>query len=263
MLSVITIISLSGLTDGQSPGQNLVSVESKFNANAGTCTCTYMFSPPPCAYPSKYRANNQSSDQRSNDASPDMIRPINTSAQSTVGSSTTEPIDALRYTSRMTPWESIVAQTLFRLTKVHHRSHATEAWERFQRQIEQRDLTNRKLDEVTTVEHFNIDELAKLMPLLGKHRPSFSQLKTKQWKNRNWTVNLERAQPLPRPMHIYQRLETLAVVYNYAIFEPICSVFVFTWDANLLDICLEYWFTAWPTQSIPDYHCSDLSAHGK
>ena len=263
MLSVITIISLSGLTDGQSPGQNLISVESKFNANAGTCTCTYMFSPPPCAYPSNYRANNQSSDHRNNDALLDMIRPINTSTQSTVGSSTTEPIDALRYTSRMTPWESIVAQTLFRLTKVHHRSHATEAWERFQRQIKQRDLTNRKLDEVTTVEHFNIDELAKLMPLLGKHRPSFSQLKTEQWKNRNWTVNLERAQPLPRPMHIYQRLETLAVVYNYAIFEPICSVFVFTWDAKLLDICLEYWFTAWPTQSIPDYHCRDLSAHGK
>ena len=132
-----------------------------------------------------------------------MIRPINTPTQPTVGSSTTEPIDALRYTSRMTPWESIVAQTLFRLTKVHHRSHATEAWERFQRQIKQRDLTNLKLDEVTTVEHFNIDELAKLMPLLGKHRPSFSQLKTEQRKNRNWTVNLERAQPLPRPMHIY------------------------------------------------------------
>ena len=146
---------------------------------------------------------------------------------------------------------------------MHHRSHATEAWERFQRQIKQRDLTNRKLDEVKTVEHSNIDELAKLMPLLGKHRPSFSQLKTEQWKNLNWTVNLARAQPLPRPLHIFQRLETLAVVYNYAIFEPICSVFVYTWDAKYLDICLEYWFTVWPTQSIPDYHCSDLSAHGK
>ena len=103
MLSVITIISLSGLMDGQSPGQNLISVESKFNANAGTCTCTYMFSPFPCAYPSNYRANKQSADQTNNDALPDMIRPINMSTQPTVVSSTTEPMDALRYTSRMTP----------------------------------------------------------------------------------------------------------------------------------------------------------------
>jgi hypothetical protein len=225
-----------------------ITLHSNFNPLSQSCTCSFIFSPPPCLI--------------TYNSSPAMILPreelpfnksdglnFNTSLQ---------PADPFIFTNLFTPWEAITTQLLYRLTKVPQTREAKDAWDKLHVTIANRPLRKTNLKSFMPLEDFNVDLLTPLLPLLSKHQPSYNQLRSARWKNHSWQENGGRGK-LPNPLDIYKRLETVAHLYNYAIFEPICSSYIYSADTQLIALCIEYWFTNWPYQPIPDYHCSTLS----
>jgi len=172
-----------------------------------------------------------------------------------------ESLSEMTIAAKLSPWEAVIAQVLFRLTKGHHLREAKEAWRNLKATIKTRPTRNFQLNKLASVEHFNTDILEALMPHLNKHRPSFRKLDIFLENNRTLRHHGGPGEQYPSLLGIYERLETVAQVYNYALFEPVCSSSLHSADEKFLRLCIEYWFLSTPFQSIPKCHCTFSEAN--
>ena len=226
-------------------------LQSTFNHLTQSCTCSYTFSPPPCSISSAPISSPYSH----------HTTPLPISLEGLHSNSSVKSADPLTFTNILSPWEAIVAQLLHSLTKVPHGRAVKPVWNRLLRLLPNRQAREINLKSDIALEDFNIDLLTPLLSVLSKHQPSYTQLQSPRWSNRTWQTS-DGQRKLPRPLEIYKRLETVAHLYNYAIFEPICSLYVYSADAELVSKCIEYWFTNWPYRPIPNYHCSPSYGEG-
>ena len=226
-------------------------LQSTFNQLTQSCTCSYIFSPPPCLISSAPISSLHVS----------QTTPAPTSLEGLNRDSSVKPADPFILTNIFSPWEAVVTQLLHSLTKVPHGRAVKPVWNKLLRLLPNRQAREINLKSDIALEDFNIDSLTPLLSVLSKHQPSYTQLQSPRWSNRTWQES-DGQRKLPRPLEIYKRLEIVAHLYNYAIFEPICSFYVYSADAELVSKCIEYWFTNWPYQPIPNYHCSPSYGEG-
>jgi hypothetical protein len=195
---------------------------------------------------------------QTNDATRNPSANDKTNVGNTTKQSITQPINYLEFQSYATPWEALVIRVLFRLTKQRNNAEPLKALQRMTQQLSQRQYRQPPLDDTTTIDHLTTEVITQIKPFLRTLRPTNQQIGNIPRRNRNRTNNTNLAQQLPRPLKIYESLETFAALYNYAIFEPICSHNILEISQPLLDKCIEYWFTSHPVQHLPNYHCTSV-----
>jgi hypothetical protein len=219
-------------------------LQSHYDSKTRTCTCTHKYEPPPC----------KNQENPNPDPTPETIsKGDNKTIREPPDE---ETMSGLSYMSNISPWEILKAQTIFRLSKGRHMRDAKAAWRNMKHKVQNKPRTKRKLNTLTPIEDFQLDDLMQLVPDITKFRPSFRRFRNQPQKNTVLTQHGGLIADYPSPLEIFKRLENFARIYNYALFEPWCSLSFSTADKKTIRKCTEYWFTTWPFQTLINFDCN-------
>ena len=222
-------------------------MKSQFNQASQSCTCTYLFAPPPCQstlrdapHTSTRNMDGQPSDSTHSRIPED--RPLNSDQW-------------WHYDSNLSPWEGVITQLLQMILKAPSQG-AKQNYAEWTAIMKNRTTEKRTLNATVPHQPPFMHELSHWLARLKKRGPSLARIQRLRNRSNRNNSGQKNFKSLLRPLEVWKYFETIAQLYNYAIFDQICSLEFHQTPTEFLPLCIEYFFTSWPFLSFPDFHCS-------
>ena len=203
-----------------------------------TCSCTHLYAPPPCAATLMAATSTNRHAETVRTSADSLTDWRNQSAHGDRPGNLTD-----------NPWTVVMDQLANSLEKV-------------------RRLKTRNLKKEWLISRARSDgrSTVDMLPFMHTVDEWFERVKSKRPSNRRLSrlrhlhnssiLTNQQIDTMPRPFDVIKHFETLGQLYIFAIFEQWCSFDFHRAPTKLLPLCIEYWFTSWPFQPLPDYDCT-------
>lgn len=215
------------------------SVQSQYNHASQSCTCTYIYAPPPCVLMGNNTWKPITGRTRANREEEVTTTPLMISNESTPH-------------SNRTPWNAVVNQLVNSLEKVRRKQTRSIAKEWRTGSTPKRDFDTNLEEEILPFREL----ISGWFDRLKSKRPSNQRINRLKLLHNRTVVTSQQLRKIPRPLEVLKHFETLGQLYIFALFEQICSFDFHRAPAEVLPLCMEYYFSSWPFQVIPDFHCN-------